>query len=557
MTSQWLPSEGIEPTQELMDIIFCDQSVSVLAGAGAGKTELLAQKSNYLLQTGKCMWPKRILCLSYKKEAQENIKTRVMKRCGQRGERFDSYTFDAFCKSIVDRFKDVLPENKRPLNNYDLVFNQKANNGKDKISFDLIRSLALDILTIRTDIVDLFSLTYSHVFIDEFQDTRSDQYEMIKLLFKDKGTQLLAVGDINQSIMLWAGAKKTVFEDCEKEFNTTKKLLVHNFRASEEIQEVLRCFIHFVQNDANFTPIIKSIDNCTIHYYDNELSEADDIADKIARFITSGIEEKEICVLVKQQSEQYTEKLRDKLTTKGIRNLDLSELQDVLKEPLGQIFAALFKVYTSRSSSSYTELCDLYLELHRVSRGDEKEDALIKVLSDNIAENKKNLGDEPSPDSLITCIKDIITLFGVKRMVGRWNQYKSADYWDKIWRNLEQHLRYTIDATHSLNEAALMFQAENSVQVMNVHKCKGLEYKVVIFLGLEDQAFWAYKNAKFENDCALYVALSRAKESIIITSTKCREHRITNWRDDRTSTYKNIGPIYSLLTKHCKFREVR
>lgn len=53
-------------------------------------------------------------------------------------------------------------------------------------------------------------------FIDEFQDTRSDQYEMIKLLFKDKGTQLLAVGDINQSIMLWAGAKKTVFEDCEK-----------------------------------------------------------------------------------------------------------------------------------------------------------------------------------------------------------------------------------------------------------------------------------------------------------------------------------------------------
>ncbi|HCM7530134.1 TPA: 3'-5' exonuclease, partial [Klebsiella pneumoniae] len=147
--------------------------------------------------------------------------------------------------------------------------------------------------------------------------------------------------------------------------------------------------------------------------------------------------------------------------------------------------------------------------------------------------------------------------FGVKRMVGRWNQYKSADYWDKIWRNLEQHLRYTIDATHSLNEAALMFQAENSVQVMNVHKCKGLEYKVVIFLGLEDQAFWAYKNAKFENDCALYVALSRAKESIIITSTKCREHRITNWRDDRTSTYKNIGPIYSFLTKHCKFREVR
>lgn len=554
MTTQWQPSEGIEPTQELMDIIFCDQSVSVLAGAGAGKTELLAQKSNYLLQTGKCMWPKRILCLSYKKEAQENIKARVMKRCGQRGERFDSYTFDAFFKSIIDRFKDVLPEGKRPSSNYDLVFNHKASNGKDKLSFDLIRSLALDILKIRSDIVDLFSLTYSHVFIDEFQDTRSDQYELIKLLFKDKGTQLLAVGDINQSIMLWAGAKKTVFEDYEKEFNTIKKLLVKNFRASDEIQEVLRCFIHFVQNDANFTPITKGIDNCTIHYYDNEFSEADDVADKIVGFIASGIEEKDICVLVKQQSEQYTEKLRGKLTTKGIRNLDLSELQDVLKEPLGRVFSALFKVYTSRSSSSYTELCDLYLELYRVTRGDEKEDTLIKSLSDKIAANRERLGDAPTPDLLITCIKNIITLFGIERMAGRWNHYKSTDYWDRIWSNLEKHFRYTIDTTHSLNEAALMFQAENAVQVMNVHKCKGLEYKVVILLGLEDQAFWTYKSAKFENDCALYVALSRAKEKILVTTAGYREHRMNYRHDNRTSSYEAIMPVYLFLKNHCKFK---
>ncbi|MGV6479652.1 3'-5' exonuclease [Pantoea agglomerans] len=428
-------------------------------------------------------------------------------------------------------------------------------NGKDKLSFDLIRSLALYILKSRTDIADLFSLTYSHVFIDEFQDTRSDQYELIKLLFKNKGTQLLAVGDINQSIMLWAGAKKTVFEDCEREFNTTKKLLVQNFRANKEIQEILRCFIHFVQNDDNFTPISKSINNCTIHFYDNEFSEADDIAAKIERFIDSGIEEKEICVLVKQQSEKYTGKLRDKLTTKGIRNLDLSELQDVLKEPLGRIFATLFKVYTLRSSSSYTELCDLYLKLHRVTSGDEKEEILIKELSDKIAANREALGDAPSPDSLITHIKDVLTLFGVKKMAGRWNQYKSTDYWGKVWRSLELHLRYTIDATHSLNEAALMFQAENSVQVMNVHKCKGLEYKVVIFLGLEDQAFWTYRNEKFENDCALYVALSRAKETIIITTTKYREHRVSNWRDDRASTYKNVAPIYSFLMKNCNFKQ--
>lgn len=197
-----------------------------------------------------------------------------------------------------------------------MVFDNKESNGRDKVSFDLIRYLALVIFKEREDISDLFSMTYSHVFIDEFQDTRTDQYELIKLLFKNKGNSLLSVGDINQSIMLWAGAKRTVFDDYIKDFNATKKLLVKNFRASDEIQEVLRCFIHYVQNDTNFSPIAKDINNCTIHFYNDEISEAEDLSDIIKGLIGSGISENEICVLTKQQSEKYTEQLRHSLTKK-------------------------------------------------------------------------------------------------------------------------------------------------------------------------------------------------------------------------------------------------
>ena len=53
MMVKWCPSDGIQATDELMDIIICDESVAVLAGAGTGKTELLAQKANYLLFTDK------------------------------------------------------------------------------------------------------------------------------------------------------------------------------------------------------------------------------------------------------------------------------------------------------------------------------------------------------------------------------------------------------------------------------------------------------------------------------------------------------------------------
>ena len=140
--SIWTPSEDIEATSELMDIITCEDSVAVLASAGSGKTELLAQKANYLLFTDTCAWPRRILSLTFKTEAQINIKERVNKRCGNKAYRFDSFTFHAFCKSIVDRFKNTLPEADRPIENYDIVFQQREANGTNKISMNdyLIKS---------------------------------------------------------------------------------------------------------------------------------------------------------------------------------------------------------------------------------------------------------------------------------------------------------------------------------------------------------------------------------------------------------------------------------
>ncbi|MGV6647790.1 UvrD-helicase domain-containing protein [Klebsiella pneumoniae] len=50
-----------------------DSSILVTAGAGAGKTEFLAQKASYLLQTGICPAPKRILAISFKKDAAQNL----------------------------------------------------------------------------------------------------------------------------------------------------------------------------------------------------------------------------------------------------------------------------------------------------------------------------------------------------------------------------------------------------------------------------------------------------------------------------------------------------
>lgn len=94
----------------------------VVAGPGSGKTEFLAQRAAFLLETGLCAAPHRVLAISFKTDAAENLGARVKKRCDPvLSQRFVSLTFDAFTKSLVDRFFSAIPGHWRPTRPYDIV----------------------------------------------------------------------------------------------------------------------------------------------------------------------------------------------------------------------------------------------------------------------------------------------------------------------------------------------------------------------------------------------------------------------------------------------------
>ena len=556
--SEWLPSDDIEATNELMDIIKCDDSVGVLAGAGAGKTELLAQKASYLFFTGKCTWPQRILSITFKTEAQINIKERVDKRCGHKATRFDSFTFHGFCKSIVDRFKNVLPEVDRPINNYDIVFQPRLANGIDKILMDDLLLLALLILRTRDDIRKVFASSYAYVFVDEFQDTTNQQYELLQLLFQNTPTKILAVGDINQSIMLWLpDSRPSVFSDFIRGFSAHKKILVRNYRASREIQNVLEVILKFVQNPSDFiTPISTAPNNCFLHAFANEYQEASFIVQNINEAINDGTEPSDICVLTKQQSSQYTAILRCELTRAGINNLDMTDLQDALKEPLGQLFTLFLKAIICPEPKIMTEMFKVNLVLNKVEADDEKEEKLTASIVRFLSKKQVLITTGTTVDELLSYIQSFIHELGTQKIKGRWKQYKSLDYFRLIWRTLELHLRSMCDQTSSLEDAVKLFSAENAVHLMNIHKCKGLEYDSVYFMGIEDQAFWNYAKQPFEDNCAIYVALSRAKTRLCITYSKHRGHRINGRYDNTQSTAIAVKPIIKLLRNTCKFSTI-
>jgi ATP-dependent DNA helicase UvrD/PcrA len=112
--SAWQPA-GIESLESPAEqVVRSSINTLIVAGPGAGKTEILAQRVCFLLQTRLCAYPHRILAISFKRDAARNLADRVLLRCGSEvARRFDSFTFDSFAKRLLDHCISGLPSRLR------------------------------------------------------------------------------------------------------------------------------------------------------------------------------------------------------------------------------------------------------------------------------------------------------------------------------------------------------------------------------------------------------------------------------------------------------------
>jgi len=213
-------------------------ALAVTAGPGAGKTELLAQRADFLLRTGMCRYPKRILAISFKVDASANLRDRVQSRCRpELASRFDSYTFHAFAKRIIDRFRPVLTGPRALDADYEIVARRQSTPRK-QIQFNELIPRAIEILERSVVARNALRHTYSDVFLDEFQDCTANQYRLLKLAFHDTNIRLIAVGDTKQRIMGWAGALEGIFETYASDFSATPLNLYNNHRSLPRLRRM-------------------------------------------------------------------------------------------------------------------------------------------------------------------------------------------------------------------------------------------------------------------------------------------------------------------------------
>lgn len=411
---EWTPCDGVVLEAAADKAVRIGSHVLVIAGPGAGKTELLAQKAAYLLQTNQCRDPQRILAISFKKDAAQNLKERVEQRCGtEAGGRFISMTYDAFSKSLLDHFLYALPAALRPQPEYqinddtviDAAF-KKAGfknpdglrgsrlkkyyddslsgvtlpidksgfaetawplllNGFDHqpptLTFKMISMLVIYLVRTNPFIQRALHLTYSYVFLDEFQGTTSLQYKLIRQCFYDSPSKITAVGDNKQRIMIWAGADKDIFNKFFRELSPEPLRLIMNHRSAPRLVALQRTMYDSlneqatqVETSSKWNPADGDID---LLITDNEELEAQAIAEDIASEIANGTRPNEICILCKQRPIDYASAIISELKTHGISARIETEYQDLIKEP---IIDLLFRMILCASNKSVLMIGNIF-----------------------------------------------------------------------------------------------------------------------------------------------------------------------------------------------------
>jgi DNA helicase II / ATP-dependent DNA helicase PcrA len=593
---EWKPSDGLILEPAALNAVKDLNNSLVVAGPGAGKTELLAQKACFLLETNSCVNPSKILAISFKKDAAVNLKDRIKLRLPENLEsRFISQTFDSFAKSILDRFLYALPEEYRPDPNYEIALNQNefvrafskcgANLYNNKIkkqyidnltkrrlenvsgvykdvwdkllkgdgdikptlSFQMISVLAIYILETNPLILKSLRKTYSHVFLDEFQDTTRVQYALVKVCFHNSETSITAVGDNRQRIMLWAGAKPDIFNSYKDYFNSQEYTLVMNHRSAPRLLEIQKIVNNYLQ-DVPFSPIANPKWNedegvAEIWYFKDSITEAEHLAERITQLIQQHqISYRDICIIVKQSVQQFSDEIIGVLEKVNIQARNEAKFQDLLKEDIVLLILYTLKsALDVRDSDAWSFIWEakIFFEGKSSTVNPFIIDELRKQLKVMLKTVKGKLKKITHQEELNILIMDIVDFYDVNKIRKYYPQYLQGQYINKLREELTDYLYQYHKSKNDWRAAIDSFQGNDSIPIMTIHKSKGQEFDVVFFVGFDDNSFWSFSDQEDEDKCTFFVGLSRSKRNLYFTFS---ENRF-----GRRRTNSDISILYQML----------
>ena len=587
----------------------------ILAGAGSGKTRVLTCRVAELINKFEVR-PSNILALTFTNKASNEMKQRLEKLLKISSQGLWFGTFHGICRrllkihwkeaginehfTILDSqdqlriIKRVIKSKNLDENLYDpkvlqsFINTQKdkgrrynnINNDDDKYR-DIFRDYdAACRQTNSVDFADLILLTYEmfknndhvlayynkrfkNIMVDEFQDTNTLQFNLLKLLNGTDGS-LYAVGDDDQSIYGWRGARSKNIKFFEEEFKEVELFkLEQNYRSTNEILSVANSLIANNKERLGKNLWTDTEKGNPVYLYEayNGDDESNFIIEKIQEHVSNGGKRSDIALLYR--SNFLSRRLEEELNSRsipykifgGFRFFERAEVKDVIAylrlsvntsddaafertvnnppRGLGEKTIQVIRDYAKSNSLSMWE------SINELDKTGITSTRAINALNGFINIINELINDSNNLDlkRLIEKAVSLSTLTKYYESKKNEESLSKQENIEELLSTAERFYQNNIDSEDILSEfldnAALEageYQSkshEDPVQLMTIHSAKGLEFPIVFLTGMDEGIFpnenRNLKTGFLEEERRLcYVAITRAMQTLYITHANMR-----------------------------------
>ena len=603
-------------------VMATDGPLLILAGAGSGKTRVLTHRTAYLIE--ECgVNPYNIMAITFTNKAAGEMRERIDQMVGYGSESIWVCTFHSTCVRILRRYidrlgfgtnftiydsddqktlmKDICKRLEIDTKMYkEKMFLSAISSAKDElidpIEYEtraagdyvkrkqaqvyreyqqaLKQNNALDFDDLIMKTVELFKLDkevlasyqdrFRYIMVDEYQDTNTAQFELIRLLAL-KYQNLCVVGDDDQSIYKFRGANIYNILNFEHHFpDATVIKLEQNYRSTQNILDAANAVIANNQGrkEKRLWTDNGAGDKITFEQLDTAAEEADFVARDIARRVRKGEYQYKDCAILYRTNAQsrlfeerfitanipykifggvnfYARKeVKDllaylKTIDNGQDDLAVRRIINIPKRGIGAASINKVALYAQEQEISFYDALCVAEQVPGLGKAAAKIRPFVLFIQSMKAKAKLL--------SVADLLQEVIETTGYVREL----EAEGTDEAEARIENIDELISKAVDYAEGeeaptlngfLENVALVADIdsfdENSdyVVLMTLHSAKGLEFPNVYLAGLEDGLFPSYMSITSDNSQAeieeerrlAYVGITRAKKNLTITSARVR-----------------------------------
>lgn len=418
----------------------------------------------------------------------------------------------------------------------------------NSVDFDDLLILPIKLFLNNEDVLEYYRDKYKYILIDEYQDTNHAQYLLTKMI-ASKHKNICVVGDSDQSIYAFRGANYRNILNFEKDYkNAVTIVLEQNYRSTKNILNAANSVIknNDLRKEKNLWSNNNEGDKVTYYKAEDEIDEVNYSIREIKKLLDNNVELKDIAILYRTNAQSRV--FENELLKQNIPFRIIGSFYFYQRKEIKDLLAYLKLIHNNKDDISLLRVINepkrgigLKTLEELQTKANMYNVSLYEAITDGKTLEFKNIIEELTKRVEDMTLTEYIDLVLDKTGMRKALENEKTLEADIRLENLEEFKSVTktyeekvglVSLEDFLMEVSLVSDIEeykddpNRLTLMTVHQVKGLEFPYVFITGLEEGMF-PHKNAETRDEIEeerrlMYVAITRAKQKLYLTSTKKR-----------------------------------